>query len=149
MMSQGVSIAGAFYTFLTGLGPLAICISTFFAKHPVWEIRRFDIICGILSLVGLGLWLLTGQGIVAIVFAIAADGLAFLPTLIKAWRYPETEGLGEYLPAVLSGLLALAIIPEWTLVESAFPLYILAADLCATIFILRKKSVFQQCFRWP
>jgi len=61
----------------------------------------FDLICGILSLVGLVLWMITKVGNVAIFFSIVADGLAAVPTLVKAYKYPDTEiacrGLQQFL----------------------------------------------------
>lgn len=151
MLSQGVSVAGAFYTFLTGLGPLAICISTFFARYPAWEVRRFDVICGLLSLFGLGLWLLTGEGLVAIAFAIGADGLAFLPTLVKAWRYPETEEVRTYTLSFLSACINMLIITDWTAAHVGFPAYILLVDALAAAFILRGKVqlILRQKLRRP
>lgn len=137
MLAHGVSLAGAFYTFLTGLGPLTICISTFFTRHPVWRIRRFDIACGVLSLVGLLLWLISGDGLIAIVLAMAADGLAFLPTILKAWQYPETERAQPFILSGCGAVLSLMIVSDWTIISIAFPLYILVVDTLTVLGIIR------------
>src|SRR5689334_2355594 len=78
MIVQGVGFRQSVFTLETGISPLIIFISTFFAKQPKWEITRFDLVCGALSLIGFVLWILLKEGNVAITFAILADGLAFL-----------------------------------------------------------------------
>ena len=86
MIAQGVSFRESVFTLETGISPLIIFISTFFAKQPKWEITKFDLTCGALSIIGFLLWITLREGNVAIVFAILADGLAFLPTLVKAFK---------------------------------------------------------------
>ncbi len=145
MTIKGVSFRESLFTLETGISPLIIFISTFFAKQPKWEITRFDLICGILSLIGLALWLVSKDSNIGIAFAIAADGLAFLPTLIKGFRYPETESPYAFILGFFAALIALAIITRYDFAHVAFPLYILIADTLAVSFIyfkLRKRLVF-------
>ncbi|HRJ06544.1 MAG TPA: hypothetical protein PK096_03365 [Candidatus Saccharibacteria bacterium] len=138
MMLQGVSFRESVFTLETGISPLIIFISTFFAKQPKWEITRFDLTCGALSIFGFLLWIILKEGNIAITFAIAADGLAFLPTLVKAFRYPETESPWAFMMGTVAALIALAIITTWDYKHVAFPMYILVADILATLFIFFK-----------
>lgn len=144
MMSQGVSFHESVFTLETGISPLIIFISTFFAKQPKWEITRFDLACGALSIVGFLLWIILKEGNVAIVFALLADGLAFLPTLIKAFRYPETESPWAFMMGAVAAVIALAIITTYDFKHVAFPLYILIADVLATLFIYFKLGKYLQ-----
>ncbi len=48
MMLQGVSFRESVFTLETGISPLIIFVSTFFAKQPKWEITKFDLSCGAL-----------------------------------------------------------------------------------------------------
>ncbi|MCA9327651.1 hypothetical protein KDA14_03940, partial [Candidatus Saccharibacteria bacterium] len=92
MISQGVGFRQSLLTFMVGFNPLMIAVTgTFFTKHPKWKITRFDVYCGALSLLGLALWGITREGNVAIALSIAADFLAFIPTIVKGYRYPDTE----------------------------------------------------------
>lgn len=135
MILQGVSFRESVFTLETGISPLIIFISTFFAKQPQWKITKFDLACGALSIVGFLLWIVLKEGNVAIMFAIAADGLAFLPTLVKAFRYPETESPYAFMMGTVAAIIALAILTTYDFKHLAFPLYILVADVLATLFI--------------
>lgn len=117
---------------------MIIFVSTFFAKQPKWEITKFDLTCGALSIIGFILWLILKEGNVAITFAILADGLAFLPTLVKGFRYPETESPWAFMMGTVAALIALAILTTYDYKHVAFPLYILIADVLATLFIYFK-----------
>ncbi|HLO13486.1 MAG TPA: hypothetical protein VK206_01565, partial [Anaerolineales bacterium] len=90
MLKQGVGIS-SLMTFSTGFLPLLVFIASFVNKKAEWKITRFDLVCGFLSVIGLALWLITKVGNVAIIFSILADGLAAVPTIRKAYYYPETE----------------------------------------------------------
>jgi len=138
MMAQGVSFHQSVFTLETGISPLIIFISTFFAKQPKWKITKFDLTCGALSIVGFLLWVILKEGNIAITFALLADGLAFLPTLVKAFKYPETESPWAFIMGTFAALIALAIITKYDFKHVAFPLYILIADILAVLFIYFK-----------
>lgn len=138
MMLQEVSFRESVFTLQTAIGPMIVFTSTFFAKQPQWKITKFDLSCGALSIIGFTLSVILREGNVAIVFAIMADGLAFLPTLVKAFRYPETENPAPFMIGIVSALIALAIITSWDFKHAAFPAYILTADILATLFIYFK-----------
>lgn len=142
MMVQGVGFRQSVFTLATGLGPLIILISTFFAKQPKWAITRFDLTCGGLSLVGFLLWIILRDGNIAIIFAILADGLAFLPTLIKAFRHPETESPWAFIMGIVAALMALAILDVYDFTYLAFPLYILTVDILASLLIYFKLGTY-------
>lgn len=138
MMVQGVGFRQSLFTLETGVSPLIIFISTFFARQPKWDITRFDLVCGAMSIVGFILWMILREGNVAIVFSILADGSAFLPTLVKAFRHPDSESPWAFLMGMCAALIALFIITKWDFSHAAFPLYILTADVLASLFIYFK-----------
>jgi hypothetical protein len=51
---QGVGFE-ALMTFSTGFMPLTVFIASFVNKQAEWKLTRFDLLCGILSLMGLAL----------------------------------------------------------------------------------------------
>lgn len=132
-IKEGVGIQ-ALMTFMVGFLPLTIFITSFFNKMAEWKIRRFDLVCGSLSLVGLFLWFITKDGNVAILFSILADGLAAVPTVVKSFYYPETESGHPYLASAISAVLTLLTIETWSFTNSSFPIYIFV--VCMIIFIL-------------
>lgn len=138
MLSQGVGMAQSIVTFSVGFSPFLIFVSSFLVKHPAWQLKRFDIGCGVLSLFGLLLWWITGEGNVAIIFSILADGLAFLPTLVKAYYHPETESPWTFMASEVATIMGLMTVKNWNFETVGFQLYILAANIFAIVFIYFK-----------
>jgi hypothetical protein len=121
-------------TFSTGFLPLMIFIASFVNKKAEWKLTQFDLLCGFLSLVGLALWLITKIGNVAIFFSILADGLAAIPTIVKSYKYPDTELAWPWMATAIGVVLTLLTLKEWTFANSGFILYILIVNL--VIFVL-------------
>lgn len=134
-ISKGVGLS-SLMTFMVGFGPLTIFIASFFNKKSVWKIGRFDIVCGSLSLVGLIMWLLIREGNIAILFAIFADFLAGVPTIIKSIKDPDSESSLVFLFGALSAGIAMLTLRTWTFEYLAFPLYIFV--FCAVLFPIIK-----------
>ena len=88
-LADGVRWA-ALPVFMSGFGPFLVFLASFVNKNSYWRLGLFDYICGVFSALALVLWWITREPVVAIVFAIASDAAAALPTVIKAWKYPET-----------------------------------------------------------
>lgn len=127
-IKQGVGIQ-ALMTFTVGILPLTIFIASFVNKKAVWNLTRFDSICGALSIVGLVLWYITKSGNIAIIFSILADALAAMPTVVKSFNYPETESAWPYLASTISAILTLLTVTVWNIANIAFPLYIVLITL--------------------
>ncbi len=134
MLGEGVSITGGLMTFMVGFGPLLVLLASFLNKKSVWKITKFDIICGTLSLVGVGLWFITRTGEIAIAFSIMADLLAGLPTLVKAFKEPETESYGVFLFGAVSAAITLLAAKTWAFTNISFALYIFI--FCLLMFLL-------------
>ena len=127
-LTEGVG-AAAWFAFGGGAGAGAIFIASFFNPHGSWRISRFDVSCGALSLSGLGLWWATRDGELAILFSIAADLLAATPTIIKAYRRPDTENSFAYWACGAAGLITLLVLDQWRFADYAFAAYSFLACL--------------------
>jgi hypothetical protein len=127
-VSQGVGIE-ALSTFAVGFMPVLIFFASFMNAQAEWRITRFDIVCGVLSVLGLLLWAVTSNGNVAIVFAILADALAALPTVRKAWSHPETESDLLFWLGVVNATTGLLVVTSWQFENYFFIAYILFANL--------------------
>jgi hypothetical protein len=139
-VSSGVTWV-ALPVFMAGFSPFLIFISSFLIKNAYWKLTSFDYVCGILSILAIVLWLVTSNPNVAIVFAIASDGLAAVPTLIKGWQHPETESSWPYIIGLFSPLTSFTAITAWTFSEYAFPAYLIVIDILLFSCVLRKKFV--------
>lgn len=116
-------------TFSVGFLPLTIFIASFVNKKSEWKIGRFDIFCGAVSILGLILWYITQVGTIAIIFSIIADAMAGLPTIIKSYKYPETENVWAFVTDAISAGVTLLTITTWDFPHVAFPLYILIVSI--------------------
>jgi hypothetical protein len=127
-VNQGVGLE-ALMTFSTGFLPLTVFIASFANKRAVWKLTMFDLICGILSLLGLVLWLITKVGNIAIFFSIVADALAAIPTIVKAYKYPDTEIAWPWIATVFGVILTLLTLSTFTFANCGFILYILVVNM--------------------
>ncbi len=134
-LQQGVGIHQALLTFTVGFIPLIIFIASFINKKAYWKIGKLDIICGVLALVGLFLWYITGTGSVAIFFSIIADLLAALPTVIKSYKFPETENYFLYFSNAISAGITLLTIKVWNFETFGFSLYIFSLTSILAVLI--------------
>lgn len=66
-MSQG-GILSSVPIFMVGLSSLLIFFISLFKKEAYWKITKFDCFCGLLSILGLILWLITEKPILAIIY---------------------------------------------------------------------------------
>lgn len=125
--------------FMAGFGPLLVMIVCLFRRSAIWKIKFFDVVCGFFSLMALVLYMLTNNLWLSILFAILSDALAYVPTFIKAWKYPETESSSTYAGGVINNIFALLVIKNWTFSIYSFSTYVIVANLLMVYAIYRKK----------
>ncbi|MBI4009282.1 hypothetical protein HY357_03545 [Candidatus Roizmanbacteria bacterium] len=133
-VSQGVGIQ-SLATFTVGFVPFLIFIASFVNKKSYWALSKFDLLCGAFSISGLVLWYITKVGNIAILFSIFADLMAGIPTLVKSYKYPETESWIEFMSSFISVSITMLTFKTWTFVYWGFPLYIFLYDLAAILLI--------------
>lgn len=130
--------------FMAGFGPLLVFICAFFVPQSYWKLSFFDYSCGIFSLIALGVWLGADSPLLAILLAATADLFATLPTLIKAWKYPETETLYTYFIGLFTAIIVIPAIPVWNIENSAFQIYLLIANILLFSIVLRGNFLRQK-----
>lgn len=121
-LKQGIGTQ-SLMTLSVGLQPLAIFIVSFVNKKAYWKLTRFDLSCGLLALLGLILWQVTKVGNIAIIFGILADALGALPTVIKSYKFPETERGWPWLTGSINALFTLLTIRNWSFASYGFSIY--------------------------
>mgnify|MGYP001576719208 FL=1 len=125
--------------FMSGFGPLLVFIASFVNKNSYWKLEKFDYWCGASSLLALVLWWVTKIPEVAILFAILSDGLAAVPTLVKSWKYPETENAGPFTAGLFNSLTSFAAVKMWNFSSIAFPIYLVFINISIALAIYRRK----------
>jgi len=133
-------------TFTVGFCPLLVFFASFVNKKSVWRIGYLDIACGTLSLFALILWYITKIGNIAILFGIISDGLAAIPTIRKAFLYPETENDIEFMMGGTNAVITLLTIRTWNFQHFGFPVYIFLVNsiLILSIRFHLKKRIFMK-----
>jgi len=122
--------------FMSGFGPLLVFLFAFIVRQGYWKLSKFDYICGILSLIALGAWLLADP-VLAILLAAIADLFATLPTILKAWKFPESETLYTYFVGLFTAIIVIPAIPVWNIENSAFQIYLIVANTTLFFVVLR------------
>ncbi len=127
---------------MAGVNPIFVLIASFIIKKGYWEITKFDILCGIIALFALLLWVITQSFSLSILFAIISDGLASLPTVVKAWKYPETENAGAYAGGIIANTLGLLVIKQWIFSIYSLGVYFVLMNIFIVFCIYRKKIFY-------
>lgn len=125
--------------FMTGFAPFLIFCASFFTK-AYWRLSKFDYFCGGVSALALVLWVVTMEPILSIILAIAADAIASIPTLKKAWRNPETESVWPFLTGIFNAVAALLVAVTWSFNEVSFPLYLLGLNILLVLVVHRIRT---------
>lgn len=91
--------------------------------------RNFSLVRGDWKFLGLGLacicvYYFSGDAWVTTVFAVLADLLLGVPTIVKAWRDPVSEKSAAWLLGVVSSTLALVICVGHDVLYVLFPFYL-------------------------
>ena len=128
--------------FTSGFMPLLIFVASFINPLSYWKLTKFDFICGAFSVLALMVWAIADAPRVAILFAAIADGFACIPTLRKAWLYPETETGLAYIMSFLAALIVIPAIPVWNIENSAFQIYLLTANTLLMFAVYRTRIGF-------
>ncbi len=123
--------------FMSGFGPLLVFLAAFVVRQGYWKLSSFDYACGGLSLVALFAWLGADSAVLAILLAAIAELFATLPTIIKAWKYPETETLYTYFVGLFTASIVIPAIPVWNIENAAFQVYLLVANTTLFFIVLR------------
>jgi hypothetical protein len=140
-LSEGIGWA-VLPVFMSGFVPLLIFIFSFVNPKSYWKLGPLDYACGALSVLALVLWAVTQEANIAIVFAIASDGLAAVPTLVKSWKHPESESVIAFITGLCSALTSFAAIKLWGFSELAFPIYLIIVN-SSLIFVITRQKLFR------
>ena len=123
--------------FMAGFTPLLVIIFSFLNKNSYWKITLFDALCGAMSLIALFFWIGLENFKYAILIAVIADIFASIPTLIKSWKYPETETVTVYITSLINGLITVPAIVKFDVINSSFQLYLIIINIVLILIIKR------------
>lgn len=131
--------------FIVGLMPLLVFAALSANKNAYWQLNGYDYLCGFISLLALIVWVKAKGPVAPIALAIISDALAVVPTLIKAWKYHETETGAVYPTGLFNSLTSFAAIKNWNFPATTFPLYLTIANILLIIAVYHRQMIKLTC----
>ena len=120
--------------------PLWLCFSQLLVA--ILSIKRGDNNWDLLNkmcvggaLLGVVLWWVTGQPLIALGISIVADLLASIPNFRHVWKNPEQENRTGWTLGWGSSVLEIFAVTQWTLAESGWAVYFLFS-MTITFFLV-------------
>lgn len=98
-----------------------------------------DKIVLLLAVASLVIWKTTTNAFLGLVMSMVTDFIGLVPTLIKTWKWPETEEWKFYMSDVVSSAFSLLSIAQYTLANTTFPAYILFINALGVVLILGRR----------
>ncbi len=141
-----LSKGGTWSLITTGADWLGVVIIFLLSiKHGVGGTSKLDRAALVSAGLGLILWYLTNEPLVALVITILIDLIAGMLTIIKTYKEPETETFIAYMICGTGGLLGTLAVSEFNFSLLLFPLWICLLNYAIgiTIILGRKKLRLQ------
>lgn len=107
-------------------------------KYGIGGTTKIDFWCLAIALSGLVGWQISGNPLVALLFAVAADFIGFVPALVKTYFDPSSEGPWFYYLESTAVILNIILIGAWS-IDLIFPLHILTMNILMIGLIYRPK----------
>lgn len=131
---QGNQVA----VWLAGISMLqSLIIFSLSIKYGMGGWSKLDIFCLFTALVGIIAWQLTQNPIIALYFAIGADFIGIVPTLMKTFHYPKTEVWTFYFLDVCAGICNLLATEKLVFDQYLYPFYIIVINLIMVLLVVR------------
>ena len=137
-LSEGVGIS-SLAVYSIALPPVLILFASFWNKKAYWKISPFDYSCGAMELMALLLWYLTTDATIAIIFSILVGLCASTPTVLKAYKYPETEDGLAFILGTISMLVGFLAVQQYSFDSAAFLGMATLVNAVITFGIYRRK----------
>lgn len=122
------------------IGPLIVAILSFRYGYSEWS--RLDKICLIVALVSVLPWLLAQDAILTLLINVLIDATGAIPTLVKAYRKPETEDFTAWMIFAIANTLQLFSISHWNL-SAIYPIYLFFLATGMVLFIIKGKKLIR------
>ncbi len=117
-----------------------ILIFFFSLQYGFKNIRFIDTVFLIISLLGFIPWILTKDPTISVIIAVSIDLVAFVPTIRKTWRLPQTETPLLYSMNVLRHILMLLSLQAYNIATTLHSIAMITTNTLMTTLILRGKT---------
>lgn len=114
--------------------------------HGYVKYTEFDVICQMLAVIGIILWQVFDDPLIALYTSVGVDFIAMLPTLRHSWQKPFEETWQTFGIGAVAAMFAFFALESFNQTNLAYPIYILLANLTlfATILYRRPRVSIRQ-----
>jgi len=115
-------------SFVAGFTPLLVVAASFLNRKAYWKSEPRDYYLMAAAIVGIVLWAITDNPNLALLFALLADMLAGIPTLIKSYRHPHSESWIAYAISTFGFGISFLSVQTYNFENTAFVAYLFAMN---------------------
>lgn len=109
-------------------------------KHGIPGWSKLDKTCLVGALLGILLWIIFANPVLAILASMSVVFLGSMPTFRSVWEDPDRENLAAWVCYWISCIFSFLAIPRWTLAAAAQPMVFFAMDTIVLALLLRPKK---------
>jgi hypothetical protein len=125
-------------SFAAGLIPLLIVAASFFNQKAYWKSQPRDYYLMAAAILGILLWAITDRPNLALLFALLADVLAGIPTLIKAYRQPQSESWIAYAVSAFGFGISFLSVQIYNFENATFVAYLFILNVALAVLSSRQ-----------
>ena len=126
----------------TGIaGIITIFIALISLKKGSRDITKLDIIMFVGALLGIIPWLLVKDPTISVVILTIIDVLAFIPTIRKTIKDPQSETFISYVLHAIRHSLSIIALTNYNLATYIFPASIAVMNIIVILVILKPRSI--------
>jgi hypothetical protein len=130
--------SGAWTTGVMAL--LAVVVLGLSFTHGTKDVTALDVVFLLVAFVALIAWYLTSDPALSVTLATAVDVCAFIPTIRKTLRAPESEHLWSWILNVLRNSASLLALASFTFVTAVYPASLLLMSIVVVFVIVRGRA---------
>jgi hypothetical protein len=109
-------------------------------KYGFKDIDKRDNIFLVIALLGLIPWAITKDPTISVIVVVCIDLVAFIPTLIKTYRQPESESSILFIANVLRHVITLYLVEKINIATTLHSLTMIVTNTLMVIFIHRRRK---------
>jgi hypothetical protein len=117
-----------------------VIIFFFSLQYGFKDIKKIDTIFLLLALLGIIPWVLTHDPTISVIIAVSIDLVAFVPTIRKTWKNPETETPLLYITNVLRHILMFFSLKAYNIATMLHSIVMITTNSIMTILIVGKRK---------
>lgn len=136
-IAKGAGV-GALPTIAAELFTITIFISSI--KYGFKGISKWDTYILIIALLGTIPWIITKDPTISVLIAVSMDAIAYIPTIRKTWKFPETEKTWLYNVNIIRHSLTLFSLQAYNLTTIIHSSVMVATNIIMRLVLWRKNK---------